>query len=117
MTKKSFKQQSSDAVMNFITVPDNIENDDNSLKLENIKNKSEITEQKDVPSLNDSEVAKTVKKQRINLFIDVDIYEPMCILMDKDRVNITKYINKLIRNDVEARQDEIEKAKEFFAIK
>ncbi|MBP9741737.1 MAG: hypothetical protein KBD37_00090 [Burkholderiales bacterium] len=105
MTKKSFKQQSSDAVMNFITKPDEIEPAHTN---DNAKSKQ----------LDNAEHLITpLKKQRINLFIDADIFEPMNILMDKDRTNITRYINRLIRKDVESRQDEIEKAKEFFLIK
>ena len=111
MIKKSFKQQSNDAVMNFITKQDEIEQQkDNS----DYNTKSEPTgAQLD----NTERSTKTLKKQRINLFIDADIFEPMNILMDKDRTNITRYINQLIRENVNSRQDEIEKAKEFFLIK
>lgn len=109
MAKKSFKQQSNDAVMNFITTPEEIEHD-NTDHSANPEPKNE--------QLNNSEHStKVLKKQRINLFIDADIFEPMNILMDKDRTNITRYINQLIRKDVDSRQDEIEKAKEFFLIK
>ena len=109
MTKKSFKQQSSDAVMNFITKPDEIEQENS-----NYNTKSEL---KDVQLSNAEHSTDGLKKQRINLFIDADIFEPMKILMDKDRTYITKYINQLIRRDVDSRQDEIERAKEFFLIK
>lgn len=109
MTKKSFKQQSNDAVMNFITKPDEIEQDNLDYNAK--------SEPKDAQLDNSEHSNKVLKKQRINLFIDADIFEPMNILMDKDRTNITRYINQLIRKDVDSRQDEIEKAKEFFLIK
>lgn len=100
-TKKKFTEQSSEAVMSFITNVDEVAKQDNS----NIKIES------------NSEKGNDIKRQRINLFVDVDLFDPMTILIDKDRINITKYINKLIRTDVERRQDEIEKAKVFFSIK
>ncbi|MCX8515136.1 MAG: hypothetical protein ORN24_06165 [Burkholderiales bacterium] len=109
MTKKSFKQQSNDAVMNFITKPDEIEQDNLDYNAK--------SEPKDTQLDNSEHLTKVLKKQRVNLFIDADIFEPMNILMDKDRTNITRYINQLIRKDVDSRQDEIEKAKEFFLIK
>ncbi|MDQ5921832.1 MAG: hypothetical protein QG673_1891 [Pseudomonadota bacterium] len=109
MTKKSFKQQSNDAVMNFITKPDEIE--------QNNLDYNAKSEPKNAQLDNSERSTRALKKQRINLFIDVDIFEPMNILMDKDRTNITRYINQLIRKDVDSRQDEIEKAKEFFLIK
>ncbi len=117
MTKKSFKQQSNDAVMNFITKPSEIEQDKLDYNVDDVKVDKDNSENKNKQLDNTQQASTVLKKQRINLFIDADIFEPMNILMDKDRTNITRYINQLIRKDVDSRQDEIEKAKEFFLIK
>lgn len=129
-TKKSFKKTGAEAVSKFFsdatlsTQPEPITQDARHTQqvqdVQVTQNEQSTLVTQDTQNAQEKNITvkdRVQSKPRINMAFDEESLDYMHVMARMDGVTITKYVNKLIQNDMQVRNEEYKMAVKFFGLK